>query len=709
MVLRLADSDECQASDGADVARVSDMLWAPIGGVAAQLNTCSFGRFRILRNSSQVIELTLPCNADLTNCDTFITSNLARAAYEAMPTGGRQRFRQFTHRMHIMPDNAACGWSGLGDIGGPGTWLSNSPLGVYKPGTWMQELLHSEFGHPVMLKTFQIKNLYLSLRVRRGGDSALDAEYVYRLSVHEALAAVDNALPNPQEDPRFDLVNLMDQGQTMDLASYGLRIQARELVDGGQRMVVDICRYRFNASLECRMPPIPTVCPIVDGYLAQRDLDSLELGPNNLGASREGPPALASFCDNEPLGCTGFSWDARLQAGYWKSSVALVRSAVGSCLYKRASACSPVAGFSTLEHAVRTGDDLALPPAGTTVFTNLTALAQACRAVGYCAGFGWDPQAGVGTGHRNATPTAIAPGRCIYVKPSPPPPPRPPNPRPPSPRLPRPPTPPSPSPPSICPGIVGYLAFADADHDGDDISKTGSLHEAAAACNANSQCKGYVKLQVMTNTSTDCDGDGRKDWVCTDVYGNRGTTRSTDACLSRWPNADPSLCPAGQLDRVPGAYWACVGGYDVRGNIVRALANTTDRATCRELCRRDTHCEFFTFQHDGRCTLKSEFLNGVNGTTGPRNDTNSTCLAATNYGEFYCVEEWDIRGEHAETPFFVSGLDECHARCLANLDCLMFLYLKSGTRVLKYDVFKGTQGLTQPDSTIARACFQVHF
>ncbi|KAG2485800.1 hypothetical protein HYH03_015511 [Edaphochlamys debaryana] len=177
-----------------------------------------------------------------------------------MPAGGKQRFRQFTHRVHIMPDDVLCPWSGLGDMAGPMSWLMPSSLGVDKPGTWMQELLHNFGMHHGGRDSVDNENLYVSLRVRAGGDATLDAEYVYKLSVHEALASVDNAAPSPEFNPHFLLMHLIDQGQTLLLPQYGLLIQARELVDNGMRMVVDICRYRFDPSVECRLlPPIPTV------------------------------------------------------------------------------------------------------------------------------------------------------------------------------------------------------------------------------------------------------------------------------------------------------------------------------------------------------------------------------------------------------------------------------------------------------------------
>ncbi|KAG2481855.1 hypothetical protein HYH03_019183, partial [Edaphochlamys debaryana] len=504
IVLRLSESEECGESAGADVAGVSNVLWAE-GGVAAQLAACSHGRFRLLRNSSQMISVTLPCRVEVTACDTVTTANLAKDAIDTSVKRGL--LRGFTHRMFVMPGDSQCSWSGLGEMGGVETWLTAGPQGVYKPGAVMQELLHnfglhhgwrdgSEYadfstwmgsaysacpsapellklgwatplvtlnssnlpaastltnltlratylsGSGVMIRilpdwlpfyrTSDSTNLYLSLRVRGGADQQLDGEYDYKLSVHEAISAVDNSPPTAEKDPRFNLTALLDQGEKLTLKGHGLVIQARELSDDGTRMLVDVCRFRYNSTLECRLlPAVGTVCPIVPGYTARRDVDcSLPAASNNLGLERS-LGALASFCNSEPRGCRGFSWDSRFQAGYWKASVTPTQAALGICLYSKIMPpppapsppsprppplppspgppppspppkCPSVTGYLVREDVVHTGDDIE----ALGLMNDWVSLATACNLDRACEGFGWRPSASLGSAKLNTTVTA---------------------------------------------------------------------------------------------------------------------------------------------------------------------------------------------------------------------------------------------------------------------------------------------------------------
>ncbi|KAG2489847.1 hypothetical protein HYH03_011650 [Edaphochlamys debaryana] len=329
VVLRLSDSEECSGSEGADVTRLSDMLWGP-RGVAEQLQTCSYGNMRLNQQRSQVRELTLQCRWDVMLCDHIATSNIARQEVRRLIPN----LNAFTHFMYVMPDASACQFQGISEQLGRTSWIRPGDLGVFKPGTVMQELLHnyglyhgwrddteyvdgSTFmgmaqsacpSAPELLRlgwatplavlnrnllpeatldvynvtipatqagpagvTVRIlpdwlpgdaytKNLYLSLRTRVNGDWQMDEEYVDQLSIHEALRAADNGAGSSTEDPRFNLVALLEQGTKLTLDSYRLVVQARELlVDSkARRMMVDVCRFRFR-STECRMPPIPTM------------------------------------------------------------------------------------------------------------------------------------------------------------------------------------------------------------------------------------------------------------------------------------------------------------------------------------------------------------------------------------------------------------------------------------------------------------------
>ncbi|KAG2496689.1 hypothetical protein HYH03_005107 [Edaphochlamys debaryana] len=369
------------------------------------------------------------------------------------------------------------------------------------------------------------------------------------------------------------------------------------------------------------------------------------------------------------------------------------------------SRCQDVSGFTVTPDVDHNGDDISQKG-------SIAEAAAACRAEATCKGFnsqGWYKT--------TVTPTSSYQGMCFYVKQG-----------------------------TSCTPVSGYTATANTDHNGDDIDRKGSLAEAAAACNADSRCKGFnnggyyktvvsptssaqgtcLYVKVVTRSACtrpdrwcghggaslgniDCDGDGLKDWICTDLEGNRGTIRSTDSCGGRWPEVDTSLCPAGQLQRLPGADWACVDGYDVAGDAIVVWTNVGDRATCRELCRQDTRCEFFVLTNDRRCVLKSNYLTGPSGANGPSSGVSTTCLGSTNYGQFQCVPGWDVKGDHVEDPFYVSHVSECRYWCLNSVDCVFFLYLEDGTCVLKDNTFKGRYGTTQPNSAIAWACFQVWY
>ncbi|KAG2487463.1 hypothetical protein HYH03_013885 [Edaphochlamys debaryana] len=100
------------------------------------------------------------------------------------------------------------------------------------------------------------KNLYLSLRGRGGGDWGLDSQFVGALSVHEALASVDNDF-FAAGDPRLDMTAVLQPGRRLDLPQYRLVVQTQELLGNGSHILVDLCRYPRSAD-DCPMPPLRT-------------------------------------------------------------------------------------------------------------------------------------------------------------------------------------------------------------------------------------------------------------------------------------------------------------------------------------------------------------------------------------------------------------------------------------------------------------------
>ncbi|KAG2488327.1 hypothetical protein HYH03_013177 [Edaphochlamys debaryana] len=159
-------------------------------------------------------------------------------------------------------------------------------------------------------------NVYVSLRAWGRGDSLLPDTLVGRLSVHEALSKVDDN-PGSTDDPRINLLRTMDPGTRHVLPALRLAIQARELVDEGTGMLVDICRFRVNAS-ECRFPLVPTACPRVTGFTARADANHYG---DDLGWQGD-PESTAFACNNYgTTECDGFVWDTTIQLGIFKSNV----------------------------------------------------------------------------------------------------------------------------------------------------------------------------------------------------------------------------------------------------------------------------------------------------------------------------------------------------------------------------------------------------
>ncbi|PNH10054.1 hypothetical protein TSOC_003237 [Tetrabaena socialis] len=119
------------------------------------------------------------------------------------------------------------------------------------------------------------------------------------------------------------------------------------------------------------------------------------------------------------------------------------------------------------------------------------------------------------------------------------------------------------------------------DHGGDDIGRAWSIADAANECTADTSCMGfnsggYYKrvaspLQALAGEavcfytkrwctqesailqSTDCDGDGILDWICTESSTTaRGIVRSSAGCYSDdgqtgWPTAPDSYCPSSSI------------------------------------------------------------------------------------------------------------------------------------------------------------------
>ncbi|GIL54200.1 hypothetical protein Vafri_9780 [Volvox africanus] len=104
------------------------------------------------------------------------------------------------------------------------------------------------------------KNLYLSLRVKAGGDRLLLDEFNGKVSVHEVDAQVDN-LSLLDNDTMITPINQINPMDSYTLFKYQLHILTGGLVNNGTAINIKICRY-IASPTECvdgssSMPPPP--------------------------------------------------------------------------------------------------------------------------------------------------------------------------------------------------------------------------------------------------------------------------------------------------------------------------------------------------------------------------------------------------------------------------------------------------------------------
>ncbi|KAG2486950.1 hypothetical protein HYH03_014447 [Edaphochlamys debaryana] len=186
------------------------------------------------------------------------------------------------------------------------------------------------------------RNVYISLRGSGGGDTRLPTEFNSKLSVHEARKAVDN-IPLATGDPHFNLVHVLGPAEAMDLSAHRLVIETRGLVDGGTRVLVDLCRYRTSAA-ECSFPPISTICAAVSGYPVRPDADrpTSAFSPDYLGAAWD-LGSLEKTCSANPrsleagaVKCWGYNSEGRL------GNPGLIQTYVGGFPGDMGSALPPV-------------------------------------------------------------------------------------------------------------------------------------------------------------------------------------------------------------------------------------------------------------------------------------------------------------------------------------------------------------------------------
>ncbi|GIL80158.1 hypothetical protein Vretimale_12958 [Volvox reticuliferus] len=140
---------------------------------------------------------------------------------------------------------------------------SSFPLAIFKtftlPATYLGPTGVMIKIQPDWLGTLGYKkNLYLALRVQAAGDRRLANGFHAKISVHEAIAYIDNSLLM-QEDPMFNLMAVISPTSSVSYFNYKLHILTGELVNNGTAMVLKICRFIVGPT-ECldNPPSLPS-------------------------------------------------------------------------------------------------------------------------------------------------------------------------------------------------------------------------------------------------------------------------------------------------------------------------------------------------------------------------------------------------------------------------------------------------------------------
>ncbi|KAG2487830.1 hypothetical protein HYH03_013547 [Edaphochlamys debaryana] len=768
LVLRLTESWDCGEYPGANADRVAATLWGERGG-AWQLAACSYGTMRINQNRSRVMELALPCSWEAVTCSTLAVGNEAQEEAR-WQLGGL--FRSFTHIMYIMPQGTGCLFNGRSEQRGKASWLNPGELGVFKPGTVMQELIHN-FGlfhgfrdgaeymdgstfmglayaacpsAPELLRlgwatplavlsrallpeaaaavpnvtipdtgagpqgvavrilpdwlADYSKNLYLSFRTRAAANWALDEEYADRLQLHEALRAADNGGGGSAEDPHFNLIALLDQGTQKVLEEYRLVVQARgeerEMLDDtkGRRMVVDLCRYRWDPTLECRMPHIPTICPPADGYTVRKDSDT----PTDFNLPDEAyvgtePRIMASLCGASPA-CAGFSFSAQLNGlALLKSSVAfvttdrwgrpagwrdgaqwaaggLLQRGLGDGLRRRLQRERRTCGLP-LHGAVRGAYYTAGGGSGDILLDDVVCDPGSHTKISECRSSGWTVD---NCGHSEdvGVTCTLALGDVRIAE----------------------------------GGLQGRLEVYNGSVWGTVCDDGATDAVAVVACRQLGFAGGTVFTAGATAPGTGpilldnvvCDaaaaqrleqcshsGWGVNDCSHTEDLGVRCTAAprppSPPAPPPPYRPTWPSLPPPPPPPAVRWGSW-CYPGRDMAG-IELEIRSADSKETCADRCRANSGCLFYVWTTDSLCVLKADPLCGPKGYNGERGGIDTTCWVRTNWNNYYCVNDWTASGYVVDLAacnysFTNTDLSGCRALCEQSSGCTFFVHYDDG-------------------------------
>ncbi|KAG2485359.1 hypothetical protein HYH03_015852 [Edaphochlamys debaryana] len=143
----------------------------------------------------------------------------------------------------------------------------------------------------------------------------------------------------------------------------------------------------------------------------------------------------------------------------------------------------------------------------------------------------------------------------------------------------------------------------------------------------------------------------------------------------------------------------CLPGIQMKGNPLSAtavpLALAPNPAACRTACTNNATCEFSVFNAGaGPCWLRRSAISGTTGTNAASANA-TTCFSRPNYGNYYCIRNWDVKGSSYRT-YTPMDKSTCLGECDRDPTC-QFAFMASNTRacVLKRAIFTGANGTTQ--------------
>ncbi|KAG2484910.1 hypothetical protein HYH03_016296 [Edaphochlamys debaryana] len=284
-----------------------------------------------------------------------------------------------------------------------------------------------------------------------------------------------------------------------------------------------------------------------------------------------------------------------------------------------------------------------------------------------------------------------------------------------------------------CPEKPGYTWYRGVDHSGDDITWSTN---PAAECDRNPSCRGFNSNGLVKSAVWPRGSNGNSGFclyvrtvggICRDELSYCSSWASQGYCADKYSYQDRSvpnvLCPR-TCGKCTGARANCLpDNTDMKGVEV-GTGQIYSREGCQKLCQNWGGSCIFSVRLDQyysgglwECRLKrfpvTGGSSGTVGINGYESAVDQTCWARANSGNYYCIDNWDINGDHYDGDSSCgrfSGLseDQCRAACDQVASCKFYIYFTDGLCALKKNPFRGGCGSTGYNTYIRRTCFQVY-